>query len=449
MFEEEDGAAVPPAPQPGDHPAPVIEEPVNVQIPDENDHHARRALQPVVLDARRQARVMRARRGFGPLQRQGLRQRDPEEMEVNEPLYHRPLDRLPFPLEPTIQLPQVPRDYPPPYETPDQTRKGKGRAEEADDIEEGSPDFPSQRRIRRRIHTEEDETMSRDSPDSQVVQPSTSLNGSEASTFPFTFRASSSFGSSSPEPFMGSDPFVTPPTSKGKYAWNPDFQIDSQPTSSSVSPSTTPSLHVNIGTPLRRPPMANSTVYAEGATPNKLQPNPFLPLSSPSLAMYLAPEELEAGPSGYFDSNERSKEELEEEFEHFFRRPDRPETPDPEIPPPSDIQDQVAFANPQNAPINEYDEEEDDDDDDDDEEEGDVPAPVPAAEAGRMREDDDDDDENDEGDGEVANLGNENAPAVQIQPALDQPGDMDELEPGVEDDLDGAMEGWSKYFSVT
>ncbi|OAX41033.1 hypothetical protein K503DRAFT_713394 [Rhizopogon vinicolor AM-OR11-026] len=439
IFEEEDGAAVPPVPQPGDLAAPAIEEPVNVQIPDENGHVVPQPVQPAVLDPQRQARVMRPRRGLGLAPRQGIRRRDTEEMERNQPIRNRPLDRLPFPLDPTLQLPQVPRDYPPPYEAYDESRKGKGRAQEADDIEEGSLGFPSQRRIRRRIYTEEDETMSRDSTDSQTVQPSTSLSGNEPSTFPFTFRAPNSINSSSPEPFMNSDSFVGPSTSKGKYAWNPDFQDDSQPTSSSVSPSTTPSLHVNMDAPLRRPPMANSTVYAESATPNKLQPNSPLPLSSPSLAMYLAPEELDAGlssgPSGYFDNNQRSKEELEDELEHFFRRP---ESPSPETPPP-DMQDRAPIVATQDTPVHENDDDEDDDDDDDDGEEGEIPEPVPVAEAGRVLEDEDDED--DEGDGELINIRDENVPAAaQIQAALDQPADMDDLEPGVEDDLDGAME---------
>lgn len=442
VFEEEDGAVVPPAPQPADLPAPAIAVPDNVQIPNENGHVAHQALQQAAPDARHQ-RIMRARRGLGPAQRQGLRWHDPEEIEQNQPLRNRPLDRLPFPLEPALQPPQAPRDHPPPYESYDHARKGKGRAEEADDMEEGS-DFSSQRRIRRRIQTDEDETMSRDSNDSQAVQPSTSVSGRERSTFPFTFKASSSIGSSSPEPFRNSDP-IGPSSSKGKYAWNPNFQIDSQPTSSSASPPMTPSLHVDIGTPLRRPPMANSTVYAEGATPNKLQPSTPLPLSSPSLAMYLAPEELEvgssSGPSGYFDGNERSNGELEEEFEHFFRGPDSPHLESP----PSDMQDGAPIAATQDAPAKENDDEDDDDDDDDDE--GDIPAPLPAAEVGLVREDEDDEDDDDEGDGEIINLRNENVPAAaQIQAALDQPGDMDDLEPGVEDDLDGAMEGQPTLF---
>jgi E3 ubiquitin-protein ligase MARCH6 len=58
--------------------------------------------------------------------------------------------------------------------------------------------------------------------------------------------------------------------------------------------------------------MASSTVFAEGATLNKLQPSPVLPLSSMSPAMYLALQKLEAGlplsgPSGYFDSGVHSK----------------------------------------------------------------------------------------------------------------------------------------------
>ncbi|KAG1839691.1 hypothetical protein F4604DRAFT_1835027 [Suillus subluteus] len=437
VFEDEDGGAIHPAPQPGDPPAAAVEEPANVHIPDENGF-ARNGLREPALDARRQGRAIRARQGAGIAQRQGLRQRDPFEIDRHQALRNRPLDRLPFPLESAPQLPQVPREQPPPYEPDHQPRKGKGRAEEADDTEEGSSDLHSQRRIRRRIHTEEDESMSHETADSQDGQPSTSLNGGEALTFPFTFRASSSISSNFPEPSSSSDPVVGPSTFNEKYPWDADFHIDSQPTSSSVSPPTTPALHVNIDTPLRRPPMASSTVFAEGATPNKLQPSPALPLSSPSLAMYLAPEELEAGPSssgpsGYFDGGERSKEELEEELESFFRDP---ESASSDLPLPSDAQDQTAVATIPNTLLEENDEEDDDEGEDDD-----IPVQAPAAEVDRVL-DDEDEDEDEDGDGDdLINPRDENVGAPpQIQVVLNQPGDMDDLEPGVEDDLDGAME---------
>lgn len=440
VFEDEDGGAIHPAPQPGDLPAAAVEEPVNVHIPDENGF-ADNALREAALDARRQGRAMRVHRGAGVVQRQGLRQRDPLEMDRHQVLRNRPLDKLPFPLESAPQLPQVPREQPPQYEPKHHPRKGKGRAEEADDIGEGSSDLNSQRRIRRRIYTEEDESMSHETADSQDVQPSSSLNGGEALTFPFTFRASSSVNSNFQEPSRGSDPVVGPSTFNGRYPWDADFQIDSQPTSSSVSPPTTPALHVNIGTPLRRPPMANSTIFAEGATPNKLQPSPALP-SSPSLAMYLAPEELEAGPSGYFDSGEHSKEELEEELESFFRDP---ESASPDLPPPSDGQDQASIATIPDTLLEENDEEDDDEGEEEEEEEEDIPAQAPAAEVDRVL-DDEDEEEDDDGDGDgdgddLINPRDENvAAAPQIQVAFNQPGDMDDIEPGVEDDLDGAME---------
>lgn len=438
VFEDEDGGAIHPAPQPGDPPAAAVEEPVNVHIPDENGF-AGNALREAALDARRQERVMRVHRGAGVAQRQGLRQRDPLEMDRHQVLRNRPLDKLPFPLESAPQLPQVPREQPPQYEPKHHPRKGKGRAEEPDDTGEGSSDLHSQRRIRRRIHIEEDESMSHDTADSQDVQPSTSLNGGEALTYPFTFRASSSINSNFQEPSRGSDPVVGPSTFNERYPWDADFHIDSQPTSSSVSSPTTPALHVNIGTPLRRPPMANSTIFAEGATPNKLQPSPALPLSSPSLAMYLAPEELEAGPSspgpsGYFDSGEHSKEELEEELESFFRDP---ESTNPDLPPPSDGQDQASIATLPDTLLDENDEEDDDEGEDDD-----IPAQAPAAEVDQVLDDEDEEDDDGDGDGDdLVNPRDENvAAAPQIQVVFNQPGDMDDLEPGVEDDLDGAME---------
>jgi E3 ubiquitin-protein ligase MARCH6 len=192
--------------------------------------------------------------------------------------------------------------------------------------------------------------------------------------------------------------------------------------------------------------MANSTIFAEGATPNKLQPSPSLPLSSPSLATYLAPEELEAGPSssgpsGYFDSGEGSKEELEEELECFFRDP---EPASPDLPPPSDAQDQASIATIPDTLL-----EENDDEDDDEGEEDDVPAQAPAAEVDRVLDDEDEEDDDGDGDGDGDDLINprdENvAAAPQIQVVFNQPGDMDDLEPGVEDDLDGAMEGLTSF----
>ncbi|KIK49077.1 hypothetical protein CY34DRAFT_797462 [Suillus luteus UH-Slu-Lm8-n1] len=442
VFEDEDGGAIHPAPQPGDLPAAAVEEPANVHIPDENGF-AGNALREAALDVRRQGRAMRVHRGAGVVQRQGLHQRDPLEMDRHQVLRNRPLDKLPFPLESAPQLPQVPREQPPQYEPKHHPRKGKGRAEEPDDTGEGSSDLNSQRRIRRRIHTEEDESMSYETADSQDVQPSTSLNGGEALTFPFTFRASSSINSNFQEPSSGSDPVVGPSIFNERYSWDADFQIDSQATSSSVSPPTTPALHVNIGTPLRRPPMANSTIFAEGATPNKLQPSPALP-SSPSLAMYLAPEELDAGPSssgpsGYFDSGEHSKEELEEELESFFRDP---ESASADLPPPSDAQDQASIATIPDTLLEENDEEDDDEGEEEEEEEEDIPAQAPAAEVDRVLDDEDEEDDDGDGDGDdLINPRDENvAAAPQIQVAFNQPGDMDDIEPGVEDDLDGAME---------
>ncbi|KIK37769.1 hypothetical protein CY34DRAFT_108952 [Suillus luteus UH-Slu-Lm8-n1] len=100
-------------------------------------------------------------------------------------------------------------------------------------------------------------------------------------------------------------------------------------------------LGVVIPSSAHQPPTgANSSIFAEGTTPNRLQPSPVLP-SSPSLTMYLVPEELEAGPSGYFDSSEHSKAELEEELESFFRDP---ESASPDLPPPSDGQDQASIT---------------------------------------------------------------------------------------------------------
>jgi hypothetical protein len=159
--------------------------------------------------------------------------------------------------------------------------------------------------------------------------------------------------------------------------------------------------------------------------------------------MYLAPEELEAGPSGYFDSGEHSKEELEEELESFFRDP---ESASPDLPPPSDGQDQASIATIPDTLLEENDEEDDDEgEEEEEEEEEDIPAQAPAAEVDRVLDDEDEEDDDGDGDGDGDDLINprdENvAAAPQIQVAFNQPGDMDDIEPGVEDDLDGAMEG--------
>jgi E3 ubiquitin-protein ligase MARCH6 len=157
--------------------------------------------------------------------------------------------------------------------------------------------------------------------------------------------------------------------------------------------------------------------------------------------MYLAPEELEAGPSspgpsGYFDGSERSKEELEEELESFFCDP---ELASPDLPPPSGAQDQTATI-PDTLL------EENDEDDDDGEE--DIPAQAPEGEVDRVLDDEEDDEEDDDGDGDdLINPRDENVAAPpQIQVVPNQPGDMDDIEPGVEDDLDGAMEGLTSFF---
>ncbi|KAH7910305.1 hypothetical protein BJ138DRAFT_1009132 [Hygrophoropsis aurantiaca] len=169
---------------------------------------------------------------------------------------------------------------------------------------------------------------------------------------------------------------------------------------------------------------------------------PAAPPISPSLATYRAPEELEAGPSapnGYFDRRKRTREETEDEYQHYFRPANYQAADDePAVAgveggnQPQAMQD---VREPPNIQENiEEEEEEEEEAEDDEDEEGEMPDAEWDVEV-EQEEDEEEDAELDVADA------NQPLPQNELQAAMEQAAQLnDELEGGVEDDMDGIME---------
>ncbi|KAF9244135.1 hypothetical protein BU15DRAFT_86088 [Melanogaster broomeanus] len=227
-----------------------------------------------------------------------------------------------------------------------------------------------------------------------------------------------------------------------------DEQVPSRsPTPGPAEPSSSSgTMHIEMGSTFRRPPMSTSTVNTEGdSSPNKLQPvSPSGPLASPSLATYVAPEELEAGsssaPTGYFDGKKRARDSAEDEFQHYFHDPEPARLDDNDNDDkghgeaPREDRNLDGVGRPREAPA---------EDGDDDEEEGEEEWDRDFWDADADREEDED--EGDDGmDFDNLNIPNRpgpQPPQAQIQAAVEQLNEgVDDLEAGVEDDMEGALE---------
>ncbi|KAI6001216.1 hypothetical protein EDD15DRAFT_2158897, partial [Pisolithus albus] len=175
------------------------------------------------------------------------------------------------------------------------------------------------------------------------------------------------------------------------------------------SPSSEPYIPSRTPSPQRE--FVSSSSLAEG-----------LP-SSPGIAAYVPPEQSAAGPSsaagGHMDHGNLARQEMQDELNHYFREPADPNDA-LEIPHPRPDLD--ALHGPAVPP-------EDDDEDDD----GDL-------EADDLEEDEDEDED------EFDNFNIVNRPGAQpqqaqLQAAAEQINDgADDLEAGVEDDMEGALE---------
>lgn len=175
---------------------------------------------------------------------------------------------------------------------------------------------------------------------------------------------------------------------------------------------------------------------------SKLQPtSPFGIVPSPGLATYAAPEELEAGSSsaaaGSLNGNPQAVHETEDELNFYFpeRRP--AVANDEELAPP--LAERIPEPNELNGRREPSEDEED---------EGEAEAGEDVRDGDPWDLDHDDDDDDDD---ELVNLNlnGVNRPGiqaqqVQLQEAAEQLNEGgDDLEGGVEDDMEGALEGES------
>ncbi|KAL4078894.1 hypothetical protein V8B97DRAFT_2021235 [Scleroderma yunnanense] len=453
-------------------PLPAVQPPVE---PNRRFNADQPLIDPERDDGWRQARVMRPRRGIAQDGQFDRFPRRPENIERA-----RPMRNLAVPVR---QFPNVEPQLAPPPPVPENTGgaipigKGKGRGEEDMDADADDEGFAGlRRRTRRRLDSEDQQRDARkdnqpgSSSDKEPPLASSSATAVRPTTFEFTFRAPRTANGDAHDNenvLTGSPP---PPVhsladeSRGILHENTSGPTEAAPlwkhvvhpaTPPRYNPSPSPSPEVDEQPPshstpyeqgastCRRPPMPNSTIMAEDED-SKLQPtSPFETVPSPGLATYVAPEELEAGPSsaavGSVDGKLHVGHETEDELNYYF--PER----------------QVAVVNDENliplgaervADQNELnDQREPSVEEDEEDEEVDI-----EAEGEDIRDRDpwdlDADHENDEDDDELENLdlNGMNRPGVQAQQAqLQEVVEQvieggDDLEAGVEDDMEGALE---------
>ena len=204
------------------------------------------------------------------------------------------------------------------------------------------------------------------------------------------------------------------------------------------------------GKPHGRPPLFSTALFnpAEPGSPPHILPQPShgnTPLASPSLATYRAPEEFEAGPSnaGYFqnhqaevqDGDEAKQEDLidSEEWETYFREPGTGHFPpiviNHQLPHPGDIKEEDEEeeeaedreVDEEMPPLQHWSDEEDAEEEDNEDMVVDLPAPQPLVPIEQELN------EAQEGAGIIVD-----ADAIDIN---------EELEAGMEDDMEGALEG--------
>ncbi|KAH7924153.1 hypothetical protein BV22DRAFT_1091457 [Leucogyrophana mollusca] len=471
VFEDDDGGLQPPQDPPGDIPPqqlPMMEV-ARIEIPQNGRAPgiAPRVQLQIQEMQRHQGRLLRARRGM-PVPPQARLREQEQEVERQQVPIHPPA------AEPHIGGPEV-------HARLVEAQKGKARSYDEDDRGEGSSDLRIPARARRRLESDLDQntsssasTMALGDPslehhasyDSEVFDNDMVTDETESSPFQFTFRASALNRPPTPrpedmyEPNSSSDsifhltseslPDEDVSGSSASFEFVPSAHGDYSdrsfsPAPPSQPPSSTSELHMKFSPPLRRPPFPNTTV--DGAAPNKLQlpPSPAAPLASPSLTTYRAPEELEPGPSrpnGYFDRKKRARDESEDEYNHFFRDP-----PDTHKPTENGHDDAAAvegnrFIGDQEMdlaqdPENAAREVEEVEEDEDEEEEMIDPEWEGEPEQEEEEEEEEDDDEAELNVVDPAQF----PPQAQLQAAIEQAAQVnDELEGGVEDDMDGIME---------
>ncbi|KIJ65205.1 hypothetical protein HYDPIDRAFT_175219 [Hydnomerulius pinastri MD-312] len=489
MFEDDDMPVIPQEAPPLD-PAPPIP-----AAPELNGHVAPHPLRVVPqdreLEARRQARLLRARRPLlqnprelGPAPRliddiEHIQPRRVREFAIPQPQF--PPIEPPPPLLHIDPPPLVP--MPPLLPNDDAPLAGvdKGKAREQDDNYARENEAEIRMRIRRRLENiDRSLGINRDNDAGPSTSASTSnpQPGVSRSTavdppsFEFTFRPPAKplngHAADVREPipempahslaelqaaFMaGTAPIPEdPPRPRSLiFAELSSFKAPSRlPTPDpDPEPSSSPSsgaMHVPISPTLRRPPMPNTVNAADDSSPSKLQPAfPSGPLASPSLATYVAPEELEAGSSsatGYFEGKKRARaemEETEEEFRRYFPMPIDDGPNHGALPGAAGVMPLrgVEAGAAREAIVEEEDQDQED-------EEGEDPRDRDPWDMDMDRDEDEDEDDDalEFGGLNIPNRPGAQVQQAQIQAAVEQLNEVgDDLEGGVEDDMEGALE---------
>lgn len=502
VFEEEDLVVPPPMNAPVLEPIAVVQDLVEpdgrfnpaAPFPMGRDFAAGRE------EARRQARFMRARRGGmvqnGQLERLPRRQNN---LERGQPLRVLP---VPFPQYPPIeQPPPLPPSSP---QIPDSNEPsalpGKGKARHQGDLDDDGFTGLS-RRTRRKLDSQDQDGVGgspfHDSGNSTATTSDTSV--APPTTFEFTFRAPRPINGSAyddhdlaSEPtsqtesrgLWHSDTIAPEPAPLEGYSFRPELMHDALSASEMSSYVHPGSVHQDpLSASVRDEVLADSArgpsaeeskenLEVDATAPVVLGKHAFAPSSSepyvpirtpspehefvstshiqtgpafqrfpvpttlaeglastPGIAMYAPPEELEAGPSsaagGHMDQGEFVRQEMQDEFNRYFHEPDVPndvlEAPHPG-PDPNGLRRPAVPA-----------------EDDEEDEDGDVDLDV--EDLDREEDEDEDEDEDEFGNFNIVNRPGVQPQQAQLQEAAEQINDgADDLEAGVEDDMEGALE---------
>ncbi|KAI6124626.1 hypothetical protein EV401DRAFT_1173022 [Pisolithus croceorrhizus] len=502
VFEEEELVVPPPMNAPVLEPVAVVQDLVepdgrfNPAAP----FHMGRDFAAGREEARRQARFMRARRGGmvqnGQLERLPRRQNN---LERGQPLRVLP---VPFPQYPPVEQP--PPLPPSSSQSPDSNEPsalpGKGKARHQEDLDDnGFTGLP--RRTRRKLDSQVrdgvDGSLFHDSGNSASTPSDTSV--APPTTFEFTFRAPRPINGSAYDDhglpsertsqtesrgLWHSDTIAPEPAPLAGYSFRPELMHDALPGSELSSYVHPKSVHqdpfsasardevladsapgpsaeeskenldvdatapVVLGkyafapsssepyVPIRTPSPGHE--FVSSSSTSRVQAGPAFRrfpapttleeglASMPGIATYAPPEELEAGPSsaasGHMDQGKFVRQEMQDEFNRYFHEPDVPsdvlEAPHPG-PDPNGLHRPA-------VPV----------EDDEEDEDGDVDLDVED-----LDREDEDEDEDEFGNFNIVNRPGVQPQQAQLQEAAEQINDgVDDLEAGVEDDMEGALE---------
>ena len=476
VFEEEDIAGIPPQDPIVPHPPPLPAQDVNARLLAPQ----RQVPLDLELEGRRQPRIWRPHRAIPANARFEVLPRhiDDEHLELLRDPVWRPQNHRadPFPAPP---LPAIL----PPENLDTSVSISKGKAKEDDAADSGTVSLDVRRRMRRRYDeghgngtTECPSDAGPSLATASNIAPSSTLSESDSgrssaidsSPFEFTFRIPANANSEEdirePVPELPVRSLIALQEAMLAGAPIPDDEprrrsivFSDLPPRTPTPRSTTPD--IEVGTDLKPPldsslatssdfsfihlPMSNNTLAAEDSLgSSSLQDTGF----SESSTITYPLEPLTDSLSGSMGAMKMTSEEVDEEFEHYFRDP-QPTTPNsvgadndhPDVP-----HDVVHTA--EHDPIVDGEERPPveaglDDEDDSEDEDGEEPV-FWDADADREDDEDEDDDPVDIGDFNVPDNRPVPQPQLPAQAPVEQPNEgVDELEAAVEDDMEGALEG--------